>query len=494
MRRGLVGVAIAVLLASCDGDASECDADAIRAALASASSGDVVRVGACRVRGPFVVGQGVTLEGVGAESVIEVAEGELGVELTGGALARLTIESRGRAGVAIGGAGEVDDVEVRAARGIALAVRPGASGALHAVRLVGEVTAENADDTRWVLVAPGPQTATGCAAATCACEPGAIDGERTCDALGRWATMTATHGLVVEGTVVADDVEVLGLARVGVLVRDASATFDALHVADTIGAAVVASESELVCRDCTIERTREGLRGQPSYALITGGGTLTTEALRLTDNDRYGAVAAGGAIDHAGLVAEQQGDVVVWAAGVESLALRALERDETIRTSIADGEFAGVVISDSAHVSISDVTIASVGSSRRPVGLIGAIEIGDGLHVIRSLEDVVMARVEVSGAARAGIVLDVGGAATLPRFEQVSVDARGSALGAVAGAPVAGTDTLQVATPPGGWDSGIERLGDAVTNDAAFTGALDAVLSAMPPSATEVLGVVAPMY
>lgn len=494
-----VGALVAlVLLASCGGDAAECDGDALRAALSSARSGDVVRVGACRVRGPFVVGEGIALAGLGAESVIEAPEGELGVELRGGTLESVSVEARGRAGIVIGaGAGRVEEVEVRASRGVALGVRAGATAELRDVRLSGEVSAESASDPRWVLVAPGPlSSASGCAVASCACEPGSVDGDRTCGSSGRWATMTATHGLVAEGALSGQDVEVLGFAQVGVLVRGADVELERLRVADTIGAAVVAADAELACRDCTIERTREGLRGQPSYALLSGGGALTTEALRLDDNDRYGAVSSGGAIVHAGLVAERQGDVALWASGVESLALRGLEREgmPLVPSRISDGAFAGVVITDSAHVSISDTTIATLRASRRPLGLIGAIEIGDGLHVIRTLEDVSLARVEVSGAARAGLVLDVGGGAGLPSFEDVVVDVRGTALGAVAGAEVAGTDSLEIATPPAGWDTGIVRRGDAAANDAAFTGRLDAVLSSVPPSATEVLGVVAPMY
>src|SRR5688572_5002038 len=130
-------VAALVLLASCGGP--ECDADGLTAALASASSGDVVEVGACRIEGDFTLPAGVALEGV-ADSVIAGRIDLMG----GGTVEQLAIESTDAGLVAQnGGAVVVRNVELVANSGIGIAADGVSSLLLENVRLRGPVNAGN---------------------------------------------------------------------------------------------------------------------------------------------------------------------------------------------------------------------------------------------------------------------------------------------------------------------------------------------------------------
>ncbi|MCZ7680941.1 MAG: hypothetical protein M5U28_20020 [Sandaracinaceae bacterium] len=97
----------AVLLAACDGPA-HCTQAELQAALDAARPGDEVHVGSCRIEGGVRVPAGVTLRGVGADSVIAPAEGT-GVFLEPGEpaarVADLVVEAGALAGIGSAGGG-----------------------------------------------------------------------------------------------------------------------------------------------------------------------------------------------------------------------------------------------------------------------------------------------------------------------------------------------------------------------------------------------------
>ncbi len=476
----VLGVSL-LMAAGCSGT---CDSDALRETLEGAQDGDTVQAEACRYEGSFHVPAGVTLRGRGAETVIVAPEGQVGVELEG-SLASLAIESHGRAGIAVreGSDATISDVDVSTDRGIGIGVEGSAS--LARVSITGPVSAADADDSSWIRVLSGPVAASDCA--DCECTPGDVDGDRACDLDGRWSRLAATHGIVARGaTLTMESVDVRGLARFGVVLEDSETTWMGGSVRETLGVGVEVIGGSASLDGVSIEQTLSGLRGEPSYAVIAAGGAMLSSAdLALRDNDRYGLVQLGSSGTHERLIAERQGDAAVW---VQDSSLFTLSGEGT---RIADGSFAGVVVIGSSHVHLSDAVVDGVSSSRRPVGLIGAIEVGDGVQVTGSYEDVRLERVSLSGHARAGLVVEIGTA--MPSFTSVEVDAAGTALGAVAGTPESGTDEL-VVSAPAGWDTGIVRSGAAAVNDAAFSGRLSAVLGARPPASDEVLGVVAPMF
>src|SRR5262249_4783141 len=127
----------------------------------------------------------------------------------------------------------------------------------------------------------------------CECLPGQVMGEQACDSGGHWAQMTATVGLYADfSALTIDGLDVQGFAENGVILTGTTtATWHNGSVSDSLGVGVQASGGMLELDSVTIERTSEGLRGVPSYALlVANNAVLTTTDVHLSDNDRYGLV------------------------------------------------------------------------------------------------------------------------------------------------------------------------------------------------------------
>ncbi|HJL18917.1 MAG TPA: right-handed parallel beta-helix repeat-containing protein [Sandaracinaceae bacterium LLY-WYZ-13_1] len=497
-RRALTAIAALALSTACGAD--PCDADAVRAALAAAAPGDVVEVGACRLTGSFVVPAGVTLEGRGEASVLE-GGGLAGspVQLEGGTeparLSSVRVETRGPAGVSIrgGGSAVLEDVAVFATRGIGLGI-DGVATTLTRVRVEGPVTEANAGDARWIRVAGAPLPGSpGCPRASCECEPGDVDvdgeTERVCNADGRWATWTATYGIYATGAELSlTDVEVAGLAAAGVVVADGSSLdWRGGGIRDVIGVGLLVLGGDAAVEDATIERVVEGLRGVPSYGVIaTEGANLDTRRVRLSNGARYGLLQLDATGTHDALTVEGHGDAGVWVGDSDAFTLRGA-------SVLADNGFAGIVVADSQHVSVEGARISGTRRVRRSVGMAGDLEVGDGVHLSGSHDDVRLTDVVLEGNERVGLLADLGaGAAADVTFDRVEVRASGGAFGALAGERDVASGAITVGAPAG-WDTGITRAGAAVTNDPVASGAFDAVVIPGPVTG-DVRSIVAPMF
>lgn len=452
----------------------------------------MVEVGACRIVGALVVPGGVTLRGVAGTVVEGPADGTaitLVPAASGAAttVSSLTVESHGTAGVVAHGAGLValTTVVIEADAGVAVGLES-VDASLSDVRIVGPVTRETRDDVRWLRVTSAPASESACPTTTCECEPGARDGDRTCDATGRWATITLTHGLFARGGAVhAVRLSVMGFAAFGIVLEDVAADMSASSVSEGLGVGLEASGGALAIDALDVGSIWTGLRGVPAYGLLAvAGAEVTSVALTVHDSDGYGLVQHEASGVHTGLVVERVGDVGVWAGSSPRLEIVGAG------SRIEDASFAGVLAVGSAEVSLDGLAITGTRAVRRAVSVRGAVEVGDGIELVR-VPRYALRAVRIVGAERAGLVLDASGGVPAGAFDGVTID--GTALGAVAGSIDEAAETLVGGAPPG-WDDGITRLGATVANDAAFVGSLAAVVVTAPPTATDVLGAIAPMY
>jgi hypothetical protein len=478
---------IGALLALASGCATElCDPVDLAVALDAAEAGEVVELGACRIEGTFVVPADVTLRGKGPSTILASREGAVVTLATGSRLESLRVESAGTAAVVVRGAGRsaVTNVELALERGIGLGIDGGTSPiTLSALRVTGPVRSENAMDARWIRVAGGPVSTGSCPVETCECTPGDVDAasSRVCDRDGRWSAWTATIGLYARDAVLTlSDVEVTGLASHGVVADRTELEWTGGAVRDVIGVGVLLREGSSSLTNVTVEDVVSGLRGVASYGVAaTDGHALTSTSLAITGGERYGLVQLESTGTHTALAVRDQGDVGVWVERASQFALSG---------GLSGNGFAGIVVTDSANVSLADARIETTRLVRRNVGTFGALELGDGLHLMGANVGLDVRRVRLAGNERVGVLLDL---ATTARFEQVEVDAAGDAFGALAGSQ---DPAGLVVSAPAGWDAGITRLGAAVANDVAASGAFDAIFDAGPEGAASVRGLVAPMY
>jgi hypothetical protein len=417
----------------------------LRHRLSRAEPGDVVEVGACSALGGLTVPPGVFLEGVGSSTAaVEALPGKNEVLIletrdalvTG--LRNLRILGRGVAVRTVGdGTARLEDVaiEVETGWGIVAESRLELAG----VRIVGPVTSENATDPRWVI------------------EESSTTG---------WIGID----LAAEGSF--EDVEVVGMAQAGVVVRGVSLTARRLVVRDTLSFGLLAEDADLELVQSAVERVFQGSRGDPAVAIGLTDTTLDATTLRLQGNERYGLLAQGGVTRLHGLEARDNLDAAVWVGGARELTIDEL-------SEVSGGRFAGVVAFECDRVLLRDTSVTNIASQRRNVGsgsLLGAIELGDGVQLMGTLPDARLENVELTDNARAGLMLDL--TASTVSFDGVRVEGPPTALGAVAGR---GGDALSMLVEPEvGWDVGVVRGPNASVNDAEFRGEVAVVRLASP--------------
>lgn len=456
-----VGVACFAL-----GCGDPCALGDVQARLDAAGEGGVVDVGSCTLTGPLRVPAGVTLRGVGARLVGSSDASAVVLETSAGLTTRLedlTIEAH-HVGVEARGEGEalVSSVTVELETGVGVLTTAAAS-TLRDVVVRGTVEETNRDDGRWLSItsATAPTHGIVIAAGTAMLERVTAEGTA-------WATLSIGETLAAEGRAPID------VTLVGSSVRR------------SLGVGISSSAQQLSLVDSRIDQIWSGVRGWPSYAVLLVDGEATTMNSIISNADGYGLVEIAGRSSHADLVVEHTGDVGVWlGTGVECAMMGSATR-------IADTGFAGVLAIDSTSLTLAGARIDGVRALRRTVGVSGSIEVGDGIDAFGT--SLTLTDVAVTGAARAGLLLD--GAMLAPSdLTRVTVTSEGAGLGAVLGdVDRTGETFAHDPTPPAGWDVGITRVGAAITNDAAFTGSLSIAVAPSPPSATDALGVVAPMY
>ena len=480
VRRSVWFGSLLLALSAC---ASPCSPGGLQVELDLAVPGDVVLAGACRVEGPLVVGPGVTLRG-GTDSVL--ASGRPTDALVtlgeGARLESMSLDASGRAGVVMGPGAALLDVEVRLTHGVGVYAVGGAVS-LEGVTIAGPVTADNALEPRWLDVAGAPTA--GCAAAPCECD-GDIDAtlERVCVS-GVYRTWTATLGLYVrDATVVATGLSVSGTAELAVAADNSTLVWTGGGVSQALGAGVLLRGGDAELNGVRIERVLAGLRGQPSYGLVSADGNeLVTHDLSIVDGERYGLLQVGGRGEHERLTIEGNGDVAAWVTDAEAFAVRG-------ESVLRGNGFAGMVVDASDAVHLEGLLVEDTATVRRNIGDFGARSIGDGIQLIRPGNDVVLRDVTVRGNERVGLLVDEAASVT---FVSVTASSSGEAYGALAGDRDVSAGSIVLATPAG-WDTGISRVGEAATNDGAASGAFDAIVTPASVEAGGVLGIIAPMY
>jgi hypothetical protein len=494
----LCSALLSALLGACgEDDAALCDADAVSAALAAASPDTVVTLGACTIAGPLRVPAGVRLVGQGASTIVTAAEGGAAIVLTPGErttqLRDLHVEAGGSVGIVAKGAGDValERITLRGLRGVGIGVED-ANVRITDVTLTGPVV--DPMDAKWINVLPAPAAVGVCPSGrTCTCTPGATDGTRSCNAAGAWAEVTATTGIVlVRALAVLSDVEVSAFAGFGVVAEGTTLSWQRGRIDDVLGVGAHFSGGSAELLDVTIATTQEGLRGIPSYALVArDAAELDTMRLGILDNTRFGAVHLGARATHTDLVAEHNADTALWVGDSTQFTLAGTA------TRLTDNGFAAIVVRDSSGVELSDAQIESTRESTRSFDRFGAVRVGDGVHLIGSVEGVVLRNLSLVDNARTGVLVALGPSGVAPTFSGVRVrSAAAGSLGAVAGTLDA-SGARVAAVAPGTWDVGIERIGGTIAADAAFSGMLDAVPQATPaglPSIGDEVGVIAPMF
>lgn len=434
--RGLSLVASALLswgaLAACGPDdepSGLCDAAALQQALSQAGPGDVVTVGVCRVEGRFDVPAGVTLSGAGVgQSVIVGPAGDTAVAVDAGEDASivrdLSVESAD-VGVRVDEAGSavVERVEITASRGMALGADGVASLALRSVVLRGPLTRE--------------------AAALLSSEPLPED--------------TATIGLALLDVASAEltDVEVSGFAGWGVLATDSTTTWTGGRVAQNLGAGIQVQGGSATLDAVEVLDTLQGGLLRPSMGVVANGGAVVdTTGLALRDNDNFGLLIAGASGTHTDLLAQDGGDAAVWLQQATDVTLAGAE--------ILDNRFGGVVALESSDLELADVRVERTTLLTSVSGVQGRIEVGDGVQLVASTENIRLSRATLAGNERVGLFVDLGaGDASGIAIDDVDVTATGDAYGAV----------IQNGDATDDWDGAILRHGDAAANDAAFADA-----------------------
>jgi len=440
----LLFAAAVVLAAGCQETpepAPVTDAEALTAALEAAELGDVVRLGVCHVAGNFVVPDGVTLVGAGAgQSVIDSDEraavmviGDIGMPR----VADLSIVSGGAAGLVVmgegsGGSAEIEGVTIEATLGVGLAAEALAELTLNDVTISGPVTPTNVN--RLPI----------------------IDGVD----LETAATMTATHGLVLNEVEAAEltDVEVSGFASLGALLIESGTTWRGGGAAGNLLTGLGAVGGEATFEDVALTGTLQGMRATPaSNAVFVGGVTVESTGLTIADSAGYGLLHNGITAHHVDLVAEDNADTALWAQGCPELELSGTG------TRMTGNAFAGVVAVDSTDVTIQGAQIDGTRLAPRMFEEGGTVNAGDGVQLVDPVGTVNVEDVSFTGNERVGLLIDLGGASMESlTIRDVEVDGTGDELGAVA----------QGAEPPAGWDAEVTRAGVTAENDATHTEAL----------------------
>lgn len=452
VRVSRLGVLLVLAVAACgdddDGDGGPCGGDALAQALAAASAGDTVEVGACRIEGAFTVPAGVTLAGAGpAESILVGPAGGVALTLEPGEIATtargLRVEAPdGCAAIAArgGGAGSValEDVGVVVARGIGIGLEGLAGATLFRVDVRGGLAPEDTD-----LASP-PLPPYTCENAT-----------------------PATHGLaaveVAEATL--QDVTIAGFAAVEALLLDGATTWVGGGATDFVGTGIEVWGGTATLTDLSIVRARDGMAPIESYGVVLAGGAeVDTSGLVVEQGDSIGVFCDAAVTTHESLQVTNNGFAGVWAQNVTGFSLTG----ESSR--IAGNGFAGVAIVDSSGAVLRDARIESTVEKLGLAGPSATVRAADGVHVVRSAVD--LGDLALASNARVGLLLELGGGSTEDAsIEGVVVEAEGEALGAIA----------QNGDVVAGWDDGVTRQGATAVNDPLFADTLG-VASGVGPS------------
>ena len=421
------------------GDGALCDREEVVAALADASPGETVSLGACVVAAPLTIPAGVTLAGQGRDTVVRVMAAGSGVEMIGGngttTLRDLSIESAGRFAVRATGTAaalRIEDVAMRLEAGMGL-----------------DVTGARALEVRRTTI-DGPITFE--VAATLPADPD--------------PAITATHGIVLDGLLttlaapaVIDRVEVRGLAAFGLLSIDSFVQLQDASFSDNRGVGVMIHGGGASMQIVGVHSTYGGNAASAFGVVFSGETTVTSEALAVSATFGYGILQDGASTSHRGLVVADNVEIGIWLQGFGSMGI------EGAGSVLRDNGLANVIAVDSGRLMIAECGMEGARLSSRAVDG-EPVEIGDGLQIVDAVGPIDLRSLGIRDNERVGLLIE-GSWPSAVSISDVEVDARGDALGAI----------VHGGAPPDGWDRGISRRGTAEANDASFTDELAVVVA-----------------
>jgi len=415
------------------GGTALCDVDSLRAALASARPGDVVRVGDCRVTGPLDVPDGVTLVGSGETRSVIVAADDGALVVHGGATdPRVTClgvaVATGVAGVRATGPGAVvlDDLDFEVERGVGIDVRDLDSLSISGVTLVGSITRDT------VMSAPTSPTAMNS------------------------ASVGVSISNVAAATVTSLDVT--GFADIAAVVSESGSAWSAITIHESLGTELAVSGGTTTLDDVAVSDAFQGARLLPAYGVaIVSMATIRTSGLTVERSGGYGVLQDSATAEHDGLSVSDASEAGLWVQRSPAVTITG--------STIAGSGGAGIAL---VGVDLATVTDSSVTGTRLRTRVCEtrAGDVGDGLQ-IREAPGADIERVMLSDNERVGLVVQLpSDPAEGPRFTAVTVSGTGEQRGALA------VDHRGVVVSPDGWDVGITRGGATVANDASALGSL----------------------
>ena len=413
----------------------------LSAALGSASSGDVVRIGPGLVEGSFIVPAGVRVEGAGVGETFIVARAEQpALVLNGGAgseVSGLTVVADGGFGIVsrTGRSAAIRDARVEVPRGVGVAVEGLASLVMSNVDIVGPVTSENASAQPLV---PTP-------------------------------TDSASHGLVLMrvGDAQLDRVRVRGFASFGGLLVDSQTSWSEGEVSEILGTGLMVHGGGATVDGITVRLGFQGFRLLPSYGVVTAAeAELSTARVEICDIEGPGLLHDSSTIDHENLIVRDNADVGLWVQEAATMRLHGLG------SMVSNNGLAGVVAMRARDVTVEDAEIASTRLLPRAADGMRSVSAGDGVQVVGSGDRVLLRNVVLRNNARVGALIDLEGETTSRlSLDSVDVEGEGTQLGVIA----------QGGTLLPDWDVGVRRIGATVANDSLFEGRLD-ILEAVSPT------------
>jgi hypothetical protein len=443
--------------AACSNEPARPAADRLTAALADAEPGDRIRIGAGTVTGSFRIPPGVTLEGQGEGETFVVApagQDEPAVVLEPGSadeattVRGLTVASD--AGYAVTAAGDgagtgnvqLENVEVRVQLGLGIGIQDVERAALTNVRVQGPISLEAPN---------GPSNAT--------------------------PANSASHGIVLVRVQDAQLAEVTanGFALFGALFVDSTTTWSGGAASENMGTGTMVHGGAADLNNVEFCDELQGVRLLPAFgAVFTAGADVASEALNTCNTEGVGLFHADASGRHTDIAATGNAEAAMWVQDSTDFELRGAG------TMVADNGLAGVIAVNSSGLLLRDGEIRSTELAPRVLAEAGLIEVGDGVQLVGSTDDVVLNGLRLTENARVGMLLDLEGDSTTGiTFEQVTVDGSGEQLGVIG----------QDGELRPGWDQGVARMGATLTNDVDFTGTLDVVMAVSPtdyPTADEV--------
>ncbi len=400
-----------------------CDASALRRALADAHTGDVVRVGNCRVTGSFSVPAGITLAGSGPDATVIVAPaGRPAVVVTPNdtptVVRCFAAEANGAAGVSFEGAGEAraEHLTIRVDTGIGLGATDLDRLSMHDLEVTGSVRADNAEDQP---SEPTPDDA-------------------------------ATIGIALAGVreAMAYGTSIRGFAEAGLHAMNTNLTLRATEIREVLPTNVRVVGGHTCVRDLTADHALQGTRLIPAYGLVVaGGGRFVGADVSVTRSEGYAILVDGSSVELDALTLEGSANAGLWVQeGAEA---------QISDAHILDNHFAGVRACDASSISISSSEIRGTRNLTRIVGTM-PVEIGAGV-LLGSSAHVHLAGLEISDNDTVGLVVDLG-AGAIAEIDDVRVSGPDRGFGALAFDDLGWVES-------GGWDDGVTREGTVAAND-----------------------------